>query len=218
MPQTRWLLVGAVMAIAAVALLVATFGRGNLAGSADASPSPSTPTSDATATMATSRPSALPSATAGTPAPTPNPEPAPSVTAPPRASGPPRLAWAEFLARLNEDRATVERLNAALTTAAQAQDPDAVKAASVDILDFVDVERDWLREHPPADCYAEAHAAASAMLDAYGIAAERFIDWTSTGGGLGGLPALGVAVDAAERARAAFTRFVTAMEGTTCPA
>ena len=220
MPQPRWLFVGAVMAIAAVALLVATLGRGNSTATADASPSPSTATPDATATAttATSTPSALPSATASTPATT--PEPAPSrapATAPPRASGPPLLAWAEFLARLNEDRSTVQGLNAALTTAAQAQDADAVRAASVDILDFVDAERDWLREHPPADCYAEAHGAAAAMLDAYGTAAERFIDWTTSGGGLGGLPALGVAIDAAETARAAFATFVTALEATTCP-
>jgi hypothetical protein len=207
------------MAIAAVALLVATFGQGGTTASLDPSPSPSAPTPDATATMATSMPSALPSETAST---TPTPAaPAPSrapATAPPRASGPPQLAWAEFLAHLNDDRSTVEGLNAALTTAAQAQDPDAVKAAAVDILDFVDVERDWLREHPPADCYAEAHGAAAAMLDAYGTAAERFIDWTTSGGGLGGLPALGVAVDAAETARAAFTTFVAALERTTCPA
>ena len=55
------------------------------------------------------------------------------------------------------------------------------------------------------------------MLDAYGTAAERFIDWSTSGGGLAGLPALGVAVDAAETARAAFTTFVAALEGTTCP-
>jgi hypothetical protein len=218
MPQPRWLFVGAVMAIAAVALLVATFGRGGPTGSTTARPSPSAPNSDATATTGTSTPSALPSATASTP--TTTPEPAPSrapVTTPPRASGPPLLAWAEFLAHLNEARSTVEGLNAALTRAAQAQDVDAVKAASIDILDFVDVERDWLREHPPADCYAEAHGTAAAMLDAYGTAADRFIDWTTSGGGLGGLPALGVAVDAAETARAAFASFVTALEGTTCP-
>ena len=142
--------------------------------------------------------------------------PAPSK-APPRASGPPRLAWAKFLARLNEDRSTVDGLNAALTTAAQSQDTDAVKAASVDILDFVDAERDWLRDHPPADCYADAHGAAAAMLDAYGAAADRFIAWTTTGGGLGGLPALGDAVAAADAARAAFETFVAALEGTTCP-
>ena len=167
------------------------------------SPGTATPTVDPTATA-----SAAPPATPAAPAPS---------KAPPRASGPPRLAWAEFLARLNEDRSTVEGLNAALTTAAQAQDPDAVKAASVDILDFVDVERDWLRDHPPADCYAEAHGAAAAMLDAYGTAADRFIDWTATGGGLGGLPALGDAVAAADTARAAFETFVAALEGTTCP-
>jgi len=221
MPQTRWLFAGAVMAIAAVAL-VATFWRGSPTGSTDASPSLSAPSPHATATMGTSTPSGLPSATASTPATasTTTPGPAPSrapATAPPRASGPPLLAWAEFLAHLNEDRSTVEGLNAALTTAAQAQDADAVKAASVDILDFVDVERDWLREHPPADCYAAAHGAAAAMLDAYGTAAERFIDWTTTGGGLGGLPALGDAVKAADTARAAFETFVAALERTTCP-
>ena len=212
MPQTRWLFLSAVMAVAAVALLVATLGRGNPIAETAASPSPlpatvspatATPSVDSTATASANQ-SATPAA------------PVPSK-APPRASGPPRLAWAAFLARLNEDRSTVEGLNAALTTAAQAQDPDAVKAASVAILDFVDVERDWLRDHPPADCYAAAHGAAAAMLDAYGTAADRFVDWTTTGGGLGGLPALGDAVAAADTARAAFETFVTALEGTTCP-
>jgi hypothetical protein len=212
MPQTRWLFLGAVMAVAAVALLVAALGRGNPIAETAASPSPvpatvspatATPSVDSTAT-ASANPSATPAA-------------AVPSKAPPRASGPPRLAWAAFLARLNEDRSTVEGLNAALTTAAQAQDPDAVKAASVDILDFVDTERDWLRDHPPADCYAAAHGAAAAMLDAYGAAADRFIDWTTTGGGLGGLPALGDAVAAGDSARAAFETFVAALESTTCP-
>ena len=216
MPQTRWLLVGAVMAVAAVALLVATLGRGNPAGEIAQSPSPSPADGRPTVLPATATASLDPTGTVSSdPSPTPA-APAPSK-APPRASGPPRLAWAAFLARLNEDRSTVEGLNAALTTAAEAQDPDAVKAASVAILDFVDVERDWLREHPPADCYAAAHGAVAAMLDAYGTAADRFIDWTTTGGGLGGLPALGDAVAAADTARAAFETFVTALEGTTCP-
>jgi hypothetical protein len=215
MPQTRWLFVGAVMAIAAVALLVATFGRGNPVAEIAESPSPPpsgrssvSPGTTTSSVDPTATTSAVPSATPAAPAPS---------KAPPRASGPPRLAWAEFLAHLNEDRSTVDGLNAALTTAAQAQDVGAVKAASVDILDFVDVERDWLRDHPPADCYAAAHGAAAAMLDAYGTAADRFIDWTTTGGGLGGLPALGAAVDAADTARAAFETFVSALEGTTCP-
>jgi hypothetical protein len=214
MPQTRLLFVGAVMAVTAVALLAVILGRGTSVADSAASPSPLPPSGRASASPATSTPSVDPTASATPAAPAPSSAPA---TAPPRASGPPRLAWAEFLAHLNEDRSTVEGLNAALTTAAQAQDPDAVKAASVDILDFVDVERDWLREHPPADCYAAAHGAASAMLDAYGTAADRFIDWSTSGGGLGGLPALGVALDAADTARAAFETFVAVLEGTTCP-
>jgi len=214
MPQTRWLSVGAVMAVAAVALLVATLGRANPVAESPESPSPPTPSGRASASPTTATPSAETTAPTSPASPAPSSAPA---TAPPRASGPPHLAWAEFLAHLNEDRSTVEGLNAALTTAAQAQDPNAVKAASVDILDFVDVERDWLREHPPADCYAAAHGAATAMLDAYGMAADRFIDWSTSGGGLGGLPALGVALDAADGARAAFEAFVAALERTTCP-
>ncbi len=88
---------------------------------------------------------------------------------------------------MNDDRATVERLNDALGNAAQAQDPKGVHDASVDILDFVDSERDWLREHPPATCYAKAHRAAGTMVADYGTAAERFLDWAETGGGLAGL-------------------------------
>ena len=217
MPQTRWLFVGAVMAVAAVALLIATLGRGNPIAETAASPSPPTPDGRASISPGTATTSVDPTATASVDPPA-TPEAPATSKAPPRASGPPRLAWAEFLAHLNEDRSTVDGLNTALTTAAQAQDTDAVKAASVDILDFVDVERDWLRDHPPADCYAAAHGAAAAMLDAYGTAADRFIDWTTTGGGLGGLPALGDAVAAADTARAAFETFVAALEGTTCPA
>ena len=92
----------------------------------------------------------------------------------------------------------VEQLNQDLSTAAQAQNTGAVHAAAVAILDFADGERDWLREHPPADCYAAAHAAATTMLDAYATAADRFIRWAATGGGLAGLPALGDALDAAQ--------------------
>jgi hypothetical protein len=222
MPRTRWLLAGAVVAVVAVALLVATLGRGGPPGTASTSPGPSASHPGPATTPETGTPAATNSATPSlapeTPALTQEPVPTPApATAPPRASGPPRLAWAEFLAHLNEARATVEGLNAALTTAAQAQDTDAVRSASVDILDFVDVERDWLREHPPADCYAAAHGAASAMLDAYATAADGFIDWTETGGGFGGLVALGAAVEAADRARAAFTSFVAALEATTCP-
>jgi len=140
----------------------------------------------------------------------------PAATAPPRATGDPRLAYAEFLLRVNDDRATVEDLNRDLATAAEAQDLDAVRRSAVAILDFVDGERDWLREHPPADCYAAAHASANAMLEAYGTAADRFVDWTAAGGGLAGLAALGKALDAAQAASDALTAFGVALEATTC--
>ena len=143
--------------------------------------------------------------------------PAPAATSPPRASGPPRLAYAAFLRRVNDDRARVETLNGALSTAAQAQDPAGVRHAAVDILDFVDTERDWLRENPPADCYAAAHTSAGAMLGAYAAAADAFIAWAQTGGGLAGIGALGKAVDAAQVASDALTTFGHTLEATTCP-
>ena len=150
--------------------------------------------------------------------PPPSPVRTPAPTAAPRATGAPRLAYAEFLLRVNDDRTTVQRLNAALSTAAQAQDPKAVRTAAVAILDFIDGERDWLRQHPPADCYAAAHAAAGAMLDAYGTAADAFIHWADTGGGLAGLAAFGDALDAAQTAGTALDAFGHSLETTTCPA
>jgi hypothetical protein len=222
MPQTRWLLAGVVTAAVAVVLLLIVIGGSPLPGDEGLQPAEPEPTSRSSgaassATPVAAAPTFVASATPIEPSASPTPSRAPA-TSPPRASGPPLLAWTEFLAHLNDDRATVEGLNLALTTAAEAQDAQAVRSAAVDILDFVDVERDWLREHPPAECYADAHASAAAMLDAYGTAADRFVDWTTTGGGLGGLPALGVAVAAADAARAAFTTFAAALEATTCPA
>lgn len=157
-------------------------------------------------------PTVLPTASPSRPSATPATQPAP------RASGDPRLAYAEFLLRVNDDRATVEDLNRDLAATAEAQDPDAVRMAAVAILDFVDVERDWLREHPPAECYAAAHASANAMLEAYGSAADRFVTWAATGGGLAGLVALGEAIDAAEMAGDALAAFGRALEATTCRA
>ena len=167
---------------------------------------------------ASSPPPATPASTPST-APTPKPSASrPPATPPTRATGAPRLAWAAFLARVNEDRATVGALNAALQTAAQAQDPVAVRRAAVDILDFVDSERDWLRDNPPADCYADAHASAGAMLDAYGTAADAFVTWAQTGGGIAGLGALSAAVDAAQTASDALTTFGQVLGATACPA
>ena len=55
-----------------------------------------------------------------------------------------------------------------------------------------------------------------AMLEAYGGAADRFVDWSTTGGGLNGLPALGRAADAAKAAQAALATFTSVLGGTSC--
>ena len=139
------------------------------------------------------------------------------ATPPARTSEKPALAYAAFLKRVNDDRATVERLNQDLSPAVQSQDLEATRKASVAILDFVDGEHDWLRDHPPADCYAAAHAAAGAMLDAYGKAADAFIKWADSGGGLDGLVALGDAVQFAQDAADSLTAFSTTLDDTVCP-
>ena len=220
MSRRWWVLLGS-LAIAAVVLGAAWANR-ELSGARPlGSPvaigtSPTPTTAFASAVVS---PSPSPSSSA-TPTQVPDASQAPrppTPTTPPRASGPPRLAYAAFLNRINDDRSTVEILNAALSSAAQTQDPTAVRRSAVDILDFVDAERDWLRENPPAACYADAHASAGAMLDAYAAAADAFIAWAQSGGGIAGLGALGQAVDAAETAGDALTTFGKVLEATSCP-
>ncbi len=154
-----------------------------------------------------------------TPDPTPTPTPTaatPKPTSAPRATGDPRAAYAAFLLRANDDRTRVEALNRALTAGFEDQDRDAVRKASVDILDFVDSERDWLREHPPAACYADAYAAANTMLAAYGTVADRFITWADAAKGLDSVAAFARALEAADAATQALDAFGAALEHTTC--
>ncbi len=216
MSRRWWILIGGL--VVAVVILGAAWVRWD---SAAATPSASPAAVDSTPGLTTAPTTAPPPTVAPTPSPSASPDPtpvAPATTPPPRASGPARLAYADFLRRINADRTTVEGLNATLTTAVQALDPVAARRAAVDILDFVDAERDWLRENPPAACYADAHASAGAMLDAYAAAADGFIAWAQTGGGFAGLGALGKAVDTAEAASAALTAFGKVLEATSCPA
>jgi hypothetical protein len=156
-------------------------------------------------------------ATSSAPASTASSKPSRPLNVPPLGDAASGRAYAAFLARLGDDRTTVDGLDRDLTNASNATDLDAVRKAAVAILDFVDVERDWLLGHSPADCYADAHASAMAMLEAYGAAADRFVDWSTTGGGLNGLPALGRAAEAAGTAQAALTAFTSALGGTSCP-
>ena len=223
MADRRRVLVGGVViaAVIAVGALAAVSTR-QPGASPDPSAEPSPATSIGQAASGTPR-DATPSPTVPletpdvTPIPAATADPTPRPTPRPRTTGDPRLAYVEFLARANDDRSTAEALTRTLTAAVEDQDRDAVRAASVDILDFVDSERDWLLGHPPAECYADAHDGAIAMLTAYGAAADQFIAWSDAAPGFESLAALALAAQAADAARDAFAAFVRALEATTCP-
>lgn len=209
-------LVGSLALVIVVAwLIVARLMLPALTGAAGASPS-------AEASPVAS-PAATPSGTAtASPAPTPEPDlPSPDPTDPTEEPDPPsdpRLAYAEFLLRLDAARADVQDLNSTLVVAAEAGDKATVRATAVDILQFADRERDWLLTHPPAACYADAHDAAGAMLEAYATVAERAIDWADADTGLETLDALADVVTAAGDARVALEGLAGELEVATCPA
>jgi hypothetical protein len=209
MTRPGWFVLGGAVVVVVVALAALTLQGGTPRPSATPGGSGGLePAATATAIPSVDATPSVPADPSGTPGP---------ATAPPRTSEQPALAYAAFLKRVNDDRATVERLNQDLSPAVQAQDVAATRTASVAILDFVDGEHDWLRDHPPADCYAAAHAAAGAMLDAYGKAADGFIKWADTGGGLDGLVTLGDAVQFAQDAADSLTAFSTTLDDTACP-
>jgi hypothetical protein len=220
MADRRRMLTGGIViaiVIAVGALAAATTRRP--AASSDPSAEPSVAVSIGQAASGTPRDATPdPTATFETPEVTPSATPTATAkaTAKPRTSGDPRLAYAAFLLRANDDRSTVESLNRAVAAGVEDQDRAAVRAASADILDFVDSERDWLREHPPADCYSDAHDAANTMLKAYGAAADRFITWSKAAPGLDSLAALGLAAQAADAAGKALAAFGRELEATTC--
>jgi hypothetical protein len=212
MTDRRRLIGGVVIATVIVIGVLAAANTRRSPRTSDPSPDPSVVASIGTAASgtpgsATASPTVTAEATETEPAPTPRA----------RTSGDPRLAYAEFLLRANDDRSTVETMNAALTKGVNERDRPAVSKASGDILDFVDTERDWLRTHPPASCYADAHEAADSMLKAYGTAADRFIAWTKAAPGLDSLAAIGRALEAANAAGDALAVFGRALETTSCP-
>ncbi len=164
-------------------------------------------------TPATDEPSTSPTDATDAPTPTETAEP----TEAPDPPSDPRLAYAEFLLRLDAARAEVQDLNATIVVAAEADDKPTVRTAAVDILQFADRERDWLLTHPPAACYADAHDAAGAMSEAYATVAERAIDWVDADAGLETLDALAAVVTAAGDARVALETFAQELEATACP-
>lgn len=208
MNRTIGLLLGG-LAIVALALAVLAASR---SGAAPASPAPSGP-SLAPSPSSTVKPSATPAAVP-TPSPTPTPTPEPTPTPTPeaaRTAAPgtdPRLAFAEFALRLGDAAKEAQQLNADLRAAAEDLDTAAVERTAVDILDFVDNERDWLRDHPPVACYADAHEAAGEMLEAYGAVAEAALKWTGASGldAIAALADLGIAVEDATAEAQAFAK------------
>lgn len=195
------LLVGLAVLALALAVLVGSRSR------ATPSPGPSGPTPEASSSVE-------PTATA-TPTPTPTSTPTPTPEAP-RTAAPgtdPRLAYEEFTLRLSDAAKETQRLNADLRGAAEDLDTAAVESTAVDILDYVDDERDWLRDHPPAACYADAHVAAGEMLEAYGAVAEAALAWTGATGldAIAALADLGAAVEDATADAQAFARALDAV-------
>ncbi|MFL5757411.1 MAG: hypothetical protein ACJ77N_14085 [Chloroflexota bacterium] len=212
--------------VLAIVILVAGFlflqGSDTGPGAASASPttaagSGSSARSSLAARTSSSAAAVRPSPSARrTAVPSASARPTPRPSSPPRTSRDPHLAYADFLSHVNDDRSKVDQLNNALSAAVTAGDRAAARTAATTILDFVKGERQWLLDHPPADCYAAAHAAGIAMLDAYQTAASDFVEWAGASG-LSGLVALAKAGDAANAATDAFTAFGTAIVSTQCP-
>lgn len=210
--RTHGLLLGALTLIAlALAAAVVAGGRGDRVPTPDSTDVAAAPTPTASDVPAPSRTPPASQAPTPTPAPEPSSPPTPDNTpepAPGAPTGDPRLAYGEFQLRLADAATEVQSLNAGLRAAAEDLDTEAVQASAVDILDFVDSERDWLRDHPPAVCYARAHAAAGDMLAAYGTVAEAALRWTSASGleAIAALADLGVAVEDATGEAESFAR------------
>ena len=189
-----------VAAIAAVVIVVAAAAPLTETGSQSAAvvPAGGAPSHPATATP--SRPGATPTPT---PTSSPDADADAAVRRPRRRRAPadrPVSPTSTSWRRVNDDRATVERLNAALPTAVQAQDPGAVRSAAVDILDFVDAERDWLRENPPADVLRGRACVGRRDARRVRRRRRRVHRLGRDGRRLAGLAALGDALDAAQAA------------------
>lgn len=201
----------------AVVLIWAAVWRTVAPALADASPSP---TADAGATPPPSAATSLSPMQTSTPTPTPAPAatetPPPTPVSVPPDEVDPGVAWVAFLAHLDGLRPEAAALTDALISAADDGDRPGVRASAIDILQLADRERDWLGANPPAACYAEAHAAAGAMVEAYADIGERAIAWAESDDGLDALGALAELIAGAGVARDALADLATALEAATC--
>jgi len=215
----QWLLLAG-LAIAAVGVWAVLLSQ--ILAAPSSSPTPGvadvpSPTPSVTASMT---PTPTPSATVASAAP-PEATPTPQAEASSDGEGgeggeEPVAGLLTFLDRMNGARTSAQALNAQLREAGEAQDTDAVRATAGEMADLVATERAWLSEHPPADCYADAHAAADDLLAAYGEVATQATRWVDTSG-LATLSALADLYVAVEDATAAAAVAGQSLEAVSCP-
>jgi hypothetical protein len=93
----------------------------------------------------------------------------------------PAFRYAIFLTQMIEAReailGSVEGLVSAGSGTGTGQTKEAIRETAEDLARIVDDQRAWLAENPPADCYAEAHAAAGLVADALSTASTAAIGW-----------------------------------------
>ena len=218
MGRGQWLLLAA-LAIAAVGVWAVLLGQ--ILAPQPPSPSPAiadapsaTPSPSVAVTPSAESPSA-PSSVGPSPPASPSPDVATSPEPPSGGEAEPLVGWLTFLDRMNGARTSAQALNGELRDAGEAQDVDAVRRTAADMADLVATERAWLSANPPADCYADAHAAADDLLASYGEVATQATRWADTSG-LAALSALADLYVAVEEAAAAAATAGQSLEGVGC--
>lgn len=217
----------AVLAVIAVILLVRVVTMGSGAGAAgSAAPSASAvAAASASDTVASASPSPGPSTSlAPTPSPSPTPSPTPTATPSPTPTETPtpeetldpRVAYAAFLAHLDDARTQASDLSQRLLASAEAGDEAPARDTAVQMLAFADEQRDWLAANPPAGCYKKAHIAANDMVEAYATVADLAIEWADADKGFDKLTALAKLGVAGDDARTTLDALVKALGKTTC--
>ena len=97
------------------------------------------------------------------------------------ASAAPALRYAVFLTQMLEARNALEGSVTSLIEAGSgvgaAMDATAVRTAAEDLASDISERRAWLADNPPADCYAEVHAAAGTFLDSLKDVTTAAVGW-----------------------------------------
>jgi hypothetical protein len=97
------------------------------------------------------------------------------------ASAAPALRYAVFLGQMVQAREQIETSLSSLVDAgsgaAPGQTPDQVRAGAESIGAIAAEHRAWLEENPPADCYADAHLAASGVVEGLTDASATALGW-----------------------------------------